>query len=671
MPDLKRSQKTKPSFGASLIARYIKFVWRRNAIIYEPEHLRADLEKAHPLIVSVWHGQFLLVPLLRPENIDARVLVAKHGDAKLIGEVMEQLGSNIILGAGAGHKKVDKGGKAALVAALKALKNDISVVLTADVPPGPARKVGLGIITMAKLSGKPIMPIAIATKRYKSAKSWSRFTLNFPFTKQAVVKGAAIIVPKTARGADLEIYRSALELEMVRITARAYTLAESDILSSMPLAYREVTKPSFGLRAYSGLMTIAQPLAPLILSRRLKKGKEDPKRIPERYGFTKHQRPEGFLIWFHCASVGETNAVLPLISDLLERNESDSAAQRIEILLTTMTSTSAKLATQRLPKGARHQFVPLDVPKFVDRFFAHWAPNMAVFVESEIWPNLVLGASKRAIPLLIVNGIMSKKSFRKWRKKEAMAQGLFGRFDMVLAQNEDLALWYHRLGAKNIKVVGNLKLDAPPPPVDKAALENLKSSVQNRKVFLAASTHNGEDAILAQAHTVLKQRFPDLLTIIVPRHPERGEAIEGMLKSKDLLCARRALSETLSAETDIYIADTIGELGLFYSLAPIAFIGGSLVENGGQNPIEAIKLDTVVLTGPHYFNQNQYHPLFAAKAVIKVTDAAEIVDNVEALFLDEARCAKMKARAVVEIEKIAGAKAKTRAVFEEFIDLKA
>ncbi len=645
----KKTKKRKVSWGAVLIARYIRFVWRSNRITFEPENLQDILEQQHPLILAVWHGQFILSPLLRPENIDARVLVARHGDAQLIGQVMEQLGAGIILGAGAGHKKVDKGGKAALMAALKALKNDISVVLTADVPPGPARQVGLGVIMMAKLSGKPIIPVAIATRRYKSAKSWSRFTINMPFTHQAVVMGERLVIPKSARGAVLEAYRLGLEQDMTRITERAYQLAGANALSATPLAKRKVGTPGLGLKAYAALMTLARPVVPLILSRRMKRGKENPDRLSERYGVTAVPRSGGFLVWFHSASVGETNAVLPLIHDLVKHDPS------LNILLTTMTVTSASLAAKRLPEGAIHQFVPLDAPAFVKKFMDHWQPDMAIFVESEIWPNLLLGASESKKPLILVNGIMSKKSFKKWRSKEHMAQNLFGRFDMVFAQNEQLALWYHRLGAKHIRAVGNMKLDAPPPPVDIDKLAVLQRAVGQRKIFLAASTHDGEDAAMADAHILLRKTFPDILTIIVPRHPERGAAIAAMVAEKGLSIAQRSLKQQPGQGTDIYIADTIGELGLFYSVAPVAFIGGSLVSRGGQNPIEAVRLGCVVLTGPHYHNQNQYIPLLAAGAAVEVNDAASLAEETERLWIDEDRQVAMKDRAMREVEKMSGA----------------
>ncbi len=662
MSEISKPEKRKASLVAILVARYIRFVWRSNKVIFEPENTKAVLEQEHPLILAVWHGQFILSPLLRPENIDARVLVARHGDANLIGQVMEQLGAGIILGAGAGHKKVDKGGKAALVAALKALKNDISVVLTADVPPGPARKVGLGVITMAKLSGKPIIPVAIATKRYRSAKSWSRFTINMPLTRQAVVMGEKMVIPKTARGAVLEQYRQQLEQEMNRITSRAYTLAGANPIAATPPALRTVGQPGLGLKSYRFVMSVARPVAPLILHQRIKKGKEDKARLSERYGIATLQRPEGKVIWFHCASVGETNAVLPLIRDLVQDNPA------LHILLTTMTRTSAELALEHLPQRAIHQYVPLDVPAYVDKFFAYWHPDMAVFVESEIWPNLLLGASAQKIPLILVNAIMSKKSFRKWRKKEHMAQNIFGRFDKVFAQSEQLALWYHRLGAKNIETVGNLKLDAPPPPVNLGELESLKQTIGARPVLLAASTHIGEDEIIIEAHRLLLPSFPNLLTLIVPRHPERGDAIQKMADEAGYPVAMRSLQQDISPDCAVYIANTIGEMGIFYSVAKIAFIGGSLVKRGGQNPIEAIKLDTAVLTGPHYYNQNHYIPLLGIGAVLQVENAQDIARTVKNLLEDETQQEKMKQKALAETKKMCGAKEKVLNYFRQAIE---
>jgi len=334
----------------------------------------------------------------------------------------------------------------------------------------------------------------------------------------------------------------------------------------------------------------------------------------------------------HAASVGETNAVLPVIEAL------GAARPNLNILLTTGTVTSASLAERRLPACAVHQYVPLDAPEYAARFLDHWRPDLAVLTESEIWPSLILETSARGIPLILVNARLSNRSRRRWQRNKRMAHPLFNRFDVVLAQNERLALGFAALGARNVQSVGNLKIDAPPPPVDLGELERLRSALDGRPLFVAASTHEGEEEIVAQAHRELARAFERFLTIIAPRHPERGTAIAERLKDLGLSVAQRSLGALPSERTDVYVADTIGELGTLYALAPIAFIGGSLVERGGQNPIEAVRHGVAVLTGPHHQNfRDAYRTLLRHQGAIEVGSAKSIAAAVSQLTVDQLR----------------------------------
>ena len=347
---------------------------------------------------------------------------------------------------------------------------------------------------------------------------------------------------------------------------------------------------------YRGATRLAAPAIRLFLLRRKSLGKEDPARIKERFGTPGLPRPAGTLVWMHAASIGEAFSVLRLIEHL--RAEQPA----LNVLVTTGTVTSAVLMAQRLPPGAVHQFVPVDGIAWVRRFLDHWRPDLALWIESEFWPNLLTETAARGIPMMLVNARMSPRSFTRWLRFRPVFEPLIRGFAICLAQDEDEAERLRSLGARNVKVSGNLKHAASPLPFDEAQLAALNTAMARRPRWIAASTHDGEEAAAGQAHRTMRPRHPGLLTIIVPRHPERAELIVGMLRSNGLNVARRSLREPITSRTDIYLADTLGELGLFYRLAPIAFVGGSLVPRGGQNVLEPARLGCAVLAGPHLEN---------------------------------------------------------------------
>jgi len=391
-----------------------------------------------------------------------------------------------------------------------------------------------------------------------------------------------------------------------------------------------------------------------LLGLRARRGKEEPQRRHERLGQPSVAKPAGRLAWFHAASVGETNAILPLMSALAEARPS------LSFLLTTGTVTSAKLAAQRMGPRTIHQYAPLDAPEYAQGFLDHWRPDLAVFTESEIWPNLILESSARGIPLVLINGRMTRRSFRRWRRNPGLANPLFGRFALVLAQNEDLARRFTELGAPCAIPAGNLKVDSPPPPVDGAMLERLRPALEGRSLLIAASTHDGEDAIIADAHRALAASVPNLCTIIAPRHPERGGAITDMLRERGFKVARRSLGDLPDRTSDAYVADTIGELGMLYKLGPVAFIGGSLVERGGQNPIEAVRQGAVVLVGPHWQNfGDTYSVLIKNRGAIVVHSAEEIASAARRLLSDEAELGGMRTRASAALVALSGALPRT------------
>ena len=641
------------------LARYIKYVFRTSKLVTEPADIDAYGREHAPCIVAMWHGQFLMIPcidLIYTGPVAA--MVAKHGDAELIGEAIRDFGTELIRGAGAGTRSKDRGGAQALRAAIKALDDGRVLCMTADVPPGPARIAGLGIVTLARMSGRPIMPLAAATSRYRALPTWSRMTINLPHSRLAYVAGPVIHVPREADEATLEGKRREVEEALNAATKRAYELVGADPTRATPPPPPDPNAPPAApggkLRLYRGATALLPAAAPALLAFRSRQGKEDPRRRGERLGLASMARPEGPVVWAHAASVGETNAVLPVIEAMT------AARPDLRFLLTTGTVTSAQIAEQRLKDNALHQYVPLDAPSYMARFLDHWRPDLALLVESEIWPNTILALHERGIPLALVNARMSGRSFRRWSRAPSMSRPIFNRFALVLTQSEPLTRRFAELGARRVVTAGNLKVDSPPPPVDALALSSLMAALAGRPAWLAASTHPGEEAIVGDAHLALRDRLPGVVTLLAPRHPERGGAIADELAAKGLRVVRRSSGTLPDAATDIYLCDTIGELGTLYSAAPVALVGGSLVPHGGQNPIEPVRLGSAVLTGPHRHNFDDIHKaLMRRKAAIEVKDAAEIADAVARLAGDEAARARMTATATLALESLAGALSRT------------
>lgn len=413
------------------------------------------------------------------------------------------------------------------------------------------------------------------------------------------------------------------------------------------------------LTAYRCATRLLQPAVPALLRRRARRGKEDPARLSERLGQASQPRPDGTLIWIHGASIGESLAALPLIAALL-------ATPGRYVLMTSGTVASARMMKDRLPARALHQFSPVDAPDAVARFLDHWRPDIALFVDSEIWPNLLVAAQARGVPLMLVNGRMSERSFRGWQRAPRMAAGLLSLYDVCLAQDEATAARLTALGARDVAVSGSLKADADVLAADPEKLEALCAAIGTRPVFLASSTHPGEDEILLRAHDMLRRDFPALLTIIVPRHAARGAEIAALCGARS--AARRSLHQAVAADTDIYIADTMGELGLFYRLAPFAFIGKSLAAQGGQNPLEAARLSCAVLAGPHTEAfADAYDAIFRAQGTGRIADADDLVRTVRDLLQ-----APQKARALGEAAKeaaqsLSGALERTRLAVERLL----
>jgi 3-deoxy-D-manno-octulosonic-acid transferase len=294
--------------------------------------------------------------------------------------------------------------------------------------------------------------------------------------------------------------------------------------------------------------------------------------------------------------MGESLSALPLIEAFLVRHPDWRA------LITTVTVTSAKAMAEKLPARAFHQFAPLDHPGALRRFLTHWQPRSCLWVESELWPNMLHMAKESGCEMFLVNARMSNRSFRRWRLVGSLIRPMLQCFTAVFAQSQTDAERFRTLGTERVETLGNLKYDTPPLPHNEAELARLREAVGSRPLWLAASTHEGEEILIAETHRQLEKDFPSLLTVIVPRHANRGAALAGKLRGQGFTLSQRSQHDPLTPGTQIYLADTMGELGLFYRLCPIAFLGGSLIPHGGQNLLEAARLGCALLTGPHTQN---------------------------------------------------------------------
>ncbi len=378
---------------------------------------------------------------------------------------------------------------------------------------------------------------------------------------------------------------------------------------------------SIGLWIYLAFSERATRLAERKLQERLAKGKEDPARLQERFGTASMPRPDGTLAWFHAASVGESLSILELVRRLLDQRPD------IHVLVTTGTVTSAAMMAERLPERAIHQFAPLDVRPFIRKFLDHWRPDLAIWTENELWPAMIYETGRTNIPMLLINARISRKSARGWRWFPGSARSLLRRFDFVLAQDDETARNLRRLGlpARKVAVAGTLKEGSAALPCDESERARLASALSGRPVWLAASTHPGEEELVTRAHRHAARAAQRLLLIIAPRHPERGPEIAEMLRKDGWKIAVRSQGEIPDATTEIYLADTLGEMGLWYRLAPVTFLGGSLVEIGGHNPFEPAALGSAIIHGPHVFKVDDiFNRLAAAGATVKVNSAEEL-----------------------------------------------
>jgi 3-deoxy-D-manno-octulosonic-acid transferase len=414
------------------------------------------------------------------------------------------------------------------------------------------------------------------------------------------------------------------------------------------------------LSSYRWIGTAVYPLVWSYLAVRAAKGKEDGARRQERYGHASAPRPHGPLVWFHAASVGETTAIIPLINEVARRG--------ISVVLTTGTKTSARIVSERLGSRVIHQYVPLDFKPAVSRFLDYWEPDLAIIAESEIWPMTMVELGQRHIPQVLVNGRLSDRTFGRWKKRLWLADALFENLALVIAQSETDAERFRTLGALPVMVSGNLKVDTDAPPHDNNALKHYRQQIRDRKTWAAISTFEGEENAAGIVHRALKERT-GLLTIIVPRHPERSDAIETMLTSKGLTVARRTRNDPITPETDIFLGDTIGEMGLYLRLTEVAFVGRSLFAEGGQNPLEPAMLSCAILSGGNVQNFRDTYQMLAKNGSAKIIrDVEMLAKGVNYLLVNDEVRRKMIDAGLETVHEMRGALSATVRGLEPYIN---
>ncbi len=392
--------------------------------------------------------------------------------------------------------------------------------------------------------------------------------------------------------------------------------------------------------AYGAVGVAITPLLYAWLYRRAQRGKEDPLRRRERFGYASVARPSGKLVWLHAASVGEAQSVRTLMRILLKHHPS------IHLLITTGTVTSAALIAKEAMPRVIHQFIPIDTHPAVRRFFNHWQPDLALWVESEFWPGLLWHAQNHHLPMLLINARMSERSFARWQRWPTTIASLLHSFCRIYAGSSADADRLQSLGGSDIHEIGNIKFDAPALAIDPLLAADLARDTQGRKLLLAASTHANEEQMIAQIHGDVAQQIPNLLTIIVPRHATRGASISADLRAQGIIVSQRSMGEAITAQTQIYLADTMGELGNFYAIADVVFMGGSLVAHGGQNPLEPARQLKALITGPHTHNFAAIMAqLSDARAIETVTDIEALAACVRRLLMDDTARQAMGARA--------------------------
>lgn len=385
---------------------------------------------------------------------------------------------------------------------------------------------------------------------------------------------------------------------------------------------------------------------PAFLGWRRRRGREDRHRVRERMGVAGLPRPEGRLVWVHAASTGDGQILLPLVGRL--------GARGFHVLVSTRTLASANVLKRMLPAGAFHQFMPLDVPAYVTRFLDHWRPDMVLLAGAELWPNVLIEADRRDLPIIFVNARMSDRVYGYCRRLRGLVVTLLGHVDLCLARTELDAERFSDLGAVSVQTVGDLVYDVPMPAADPQVVSALASRIGSRPVWVAAMTETGEQGLVVEVHRKLLPRFPDLVTIVAPRLPRDGEVLARAASAQNLATALRSRDGLPAKLPGLFVADVAGEIGLFYRASGIAFLGRSM-SGGGRSPIEAAKLGCAVLHGPETEDYAAiYDALDQAQGAAEVGDVETLARVLALLFEDGGKLRLMQRNALQTMDRLCG-----------------
>tara|TARA_B100002051_G_scaffold214535_1_gene206561 strand:+ start:486 stop:1718 length:1233 start_codon:yes stop_codon:yes gene_type:complete len=344
---------------------------------------------------------------------------------------------------------------------------------------------------------------------------------------------------------------------------------------------------------YEFILLIFIIFSPIFFLIRIVSGKEDPKRFLEKLCLYSKSKNINKTIWFHGASIGEITSIIPIVKSLEKNKKID------KILLTSSTTSSASIIKKFKFKKTIHVFYPIDTYYLTNKFIKYWKPQIALFIDSEIWPNMIKNLNKNKIPIILLNGRITKKSFVRWKNFPNFSKEIFSKISLAMPQNDETMKYLKNLGVKKVKFAGNLKYFGQSKKIiDK----NTKKIFKNRLIFCAASTHNSEELFIGKIHKELKLKYNNLITILIPRHINRSKSIANDLESLNLKVITRSSKKQIFKNTDIYIVDTYGETSKFYGLSNVTFVGGSLVPHGGQNPLEPARMGSYILHGSNIQN---------------------------------------------------------------------
>jgi|GEM_PF-92505 len=602
--------------AAHLVKLCISFVWSTSRIkaTIDPESQKLMLAD-EPLIISLWHNRILLLPKFMQRFKSFASVVSSHRDGDLLSEFLMAYNHTAIRGSSR------RGGFNAIKQVMQHLKDNKPVVITPDGPLGPRYSINGNITNIAIKSHSAIIPVCYSVKNAKVLKTWDNFIIPYPFNDIAIDVMKPIYLNNKLSEQEQKSHLQSTMMEQIKKLDQQISCSNRHSISD-----------SAAIIVYNIYHLISSLLHPFLkghLLRRVDNGKENLISIKQKMGIYELKRPEGKLVWVHAASVGESKSALPLINQLSKHHGT-------HVLLTTSTLTAAQFLNQEIKENSLiiHQFLVLDTPQNTKSFFKHWRPNLGIFIDSELWPNIIY---KSSCPMMLINARISPDSFHYWRKISWMFRFVVNGFKTISPTTAQDIGFLKELGIdKQIHNLGNLKDAAPPLAYDIERYTKSKKALTGFN-FVCASTHEGEEV------EILKEFMDSKINIIiVPRHPNRSPSIAKMAEKigyeVSIHSAHPIPFFKSKDKPHLYIVDKIGDLGLWYRIADIAFVGGSLVDIGGHNIIEATQLGKPVIVGPFTYNfSDSLNHLKKADAILQAKNATGIKKAVLSLSKNKNR----------------------------------